>query len=113
GKGEEAKGKDQEAKGQGQAEQDQAAAATPEAAEPSAIPKPEAAFLDVVKLYARRYEAADNEAKKQELRQQRRAALQQALQETLVHDWIGSVESVKSDAAGRLSVQISLPDSKV
>ena len=70
-------------------------------------------FVKIVESYYDSYKQAPNELKKSALRADRKTALQGALGNVTVQDWVGTLRNMGTNSDGKASIIIQLAGSKI
>ena len=77
------------------------------------IPPEQQSFVKLVESYYDSYKQAPNELKKSALRADRKTAIQGALGNVTVQDWVGTLRNMGTNSDGKASIIIQLAGSKI
>ena len=77
------------------------------------IPPEQQSFVKLIESYYDSYKQAPNELKKSALRADRKTAIQGALGNVTVQDWVGTLRNMGTNSDGKASIIIQLAGSKI
>lgn len=77
------------------------------------IPQDQQNFVKIVESYYASYKQAPNELKKSALRAERKTAIQAALRNLAVQDWVGTLRDMGTNSDGKAYIVIQLAGSKI